>query len=207
MSIFNLNTGKANLSYKVASVFADPPELTTPRLKLTRILPKHVDDMYLYARNPEVTKYLTWSPHTSIRETARYIDLLQRKYDDGSFNDWGVTIADTGRMIGTCGFTSFDFAHNTAEVGYVLAQDTWGKGYALEAVRKVMRFGFETFGLDGYTAKYMEGNDASARVMQKCGMTLEGVYRHSLYIKGGFRTIIVYEIDRETFYGIEDNLK
>ena len=206
MSIFNFNTGKANLSFKVASVFADPPELITPRLKLVRILPKHVEDMYTYSKDPAVSKYLMWSPHTSIRETARYIDLLQRKYDDGSFNDWGVTLADTGRIFGACGFTSFDYAHNTAEVGYVLARDTWGNGYAPEALRAVMRFGFETFDLDGYTAKYMEGNEASARVMQKCGMTHEGTYRHALYIKGSFRTIIVYQIDRKTFYDVEDNL-
>ena len=196
MSVFGLFGSRAKLEAKIAAVFADPPSLETDRLILTKIVPAFAADMYRYASDPEVTKYLTWQPHSSERETARYIDLLQKKYADGSFNDFGVTLKDTGRMIGTCGFTSFDFPHNTAELGYVLARDTWGNGYAPEAVRAVMRFGYETFGLDGYTAKCMEGNEASEKVMQKCGMTLEGFYRHSLYVKGSFRNIIVYHIKK-----------
>ena len=45
----------------------------------------------------------------------------------------------------------------------------------------------------------MEGNDASGRVMQKCGMVFEGLYRHSMYIKGEFKNIVVYKVTREAF--------
>ena len=62
-----------------------------------------------------------------------------------------------------------------------------------------MRFGFDTFNLDGYIAKHMEGNDASGRVMQKCGMKLDGIYRHSMFIKGEFKNIVVYKITRSEF--------
>ena len=197
MAVFSFFGNRAKLEAAILKVFSDPPVIETDRLLLRKIVPAYAADMYRYASDPEVTKYLTWSPHSSERETARYIDLLQRKYADGSFNDFGVTLKDSGRMIGTCGFTSFDFPHNTAELGYVLARDMWGKGIAPEAVRAVMQFGYETFGLDGYTAKFMEGNTASERVMIKCGMTLEGRYRHSLYVKGSFRNIIVYQIRRD----------
>ena len=205
MSIFGLfSPGKKGADLKklpalVAQTFAEPPVLYTPRLMLCRITEYFAADMYEYASDPDVTKYLTWSPHSSLKETERYIKILQKKYADGSFNDWGVVLKDSGKFVGTCGYTSFNYAENTAEVGYVLAKPYWGQGLMPEAVHEVMRFGFETFGLDGFTAKFMEGNDASGRVMQKCGMTFEGLYRHSMYIKGEFKNIIVYRITREEF--------
>ncbi len=198
MSIFGLfgSEKRANteaLSARIAATFADPPVLYTERLKLCRITEEHAADMYEYSGDPEVTKYLTWSPHASVKETERYIKLLQKKYADGSFNDWGVVLKDTGKFIGTCGYTSFDYAENTAELGYVLGKPYWGQGYAAEAVKAVMKYGYENFGLSGYTAKHMEGNDASGRVMQKCGMNFEGLYCHSMYIKGEFKNIVVYK--------------
>ncbi len=203
MSLFSVFSDRKNLSSLVKATFADPPVLETERLLLVRITEHYNHDMYAYSCDPDVTRYLTWSPHVSEAQTARYIALLQKKYEDGSFNDWGLVLKQTGRMIGTCGYTSFDYAANTAEVGYVIARPYWGNGLAPEAVKKVMRFGFETFGLAGFTAKHMEGNDASGRVMQKCGMTLEGCYRHSLFIKGEFKNIAVYKISREEFYAHE----
>lgn len=188
------------LLQKAAKVFAAPPTLETERLRLCQMTPEHAADMYEYSSDAEVTKYLTWSPHSSLKETERYLRILQRKYADGTFHDWGLVLKESGKFIGTCGYTSFDEKDNTAEVGYVLSKPYWGKGLAAEAVRTVMRFGFEVFGLDGFTAKYMEGNDASGRVMQKCGMTLEGVYRHSMYIKGEFKNIVVYRVDKNGFY-------
>lgn len=212
MSFFNLfRTDKAetdkklSLSKKAALVFAEPPVLETTRLQLCRMIPDYAADMYEYSSDPEVTRYLTWSPHASPKETERYLRILQRKYADGTFHDWGLIHRKTGKFIGTCGYTSFDEKENTAEVGYVLAKPYWGMGLAAEAVKAVMHFGFEVFELDGFNAKYMEGNDASGRVMQKCGMTLEGVYRHSMYIKGEFKNIVVYRIDRESFYKTFEN--
>lgn len=190
----------ASLTELVTATFAEPPTLETERLKLCKIVPEYAEDMFEYSKSAEVTKYLTWSPHASVKETERYIRILQKKYADGSFNDWGLIHKETGKFIGTCGYTSFDYAANTAEVGYVLGKPYWGQGLAAEAVKCVMQFGFEVFGLDGFTAKYMEGNDASGRVMQKCGMTLEGVYRHSMYIKGEFKNIVVYHVTKEQFY-------
>ena len=208
MSIFRVfSQNKNNLSEKVAKIFADPPTLQTERLILRKIVKEDAEDMYEYSRDPDVTRYLTWSPHTSLRQTERYIDILQKKYADGSFNDWGLVLRETGKFIGTCGYTSFDYGKNTAEVGYVLSKDCWGNGLAAEAAKRVMEFGFETFELDGYFAKHMEGNDASARVMQKCGMKFEGLHRHSMYIKGEFKNIVVYEVTREEYFEAKNRQK
>ena len=192
-----------SLDIKIKETFANPPTLETERLKLVKISPEHADDMYSYSCDPDVTKYLTWSCHSSVKETERYIKLLQKKYTAGIFNDWGLIHKDSGKFIGTCGFTSFDYEKNTAEIGYVLAKDYWGMGLAAEAARCVMEFGFDSFGLSGFCAKCMEGNDASMRVMQKVGMSFEGIYKNGMFIKGAYKTIVVYNVTKEKYYSLK----
>ena len=63
-----------------------------------------------------------------------------------------------------------------------------------------MNYAFKNFSASGAFAKFMEGNDASGKVMQKCGMTFEGMYKKSMYIKGEIKNIIVYRISKEDFY-------
>jgi ribosomal-protein-alanine N-acetyltransferase len=92
-------------------------------------------------------------------------------------------------MIGTCGFTSIDAANNSGEVGYVLNPDFHGRGYATEAVKRVIAFGFKNLELHRIEAKFMQGNDASLRVMEKVGMTFEGYHRDAMLVKGKYRTI------------------
>ncbi len=203
LDIFKSNS--SSLENKVRAVFAQPPVLETERLILAKISPEHAEDMYEYSCDPDVTKYLTWSCHSSVKETERYIKLLQKKYASGVFNDWGLILKESGKFIGTCGFTSFDYVNNTAEIGYVLAKPYWGKGLAVEGAKRVMEFGFDVFGLGGFCAKCMEGNDASMRVMQKVGMSFEGMYKNGMFIKGSYKTIIVYSVTRENYYSKSGN--
>ena len=125
---------------------------------------------------------------------------MQKKYDNGSFWDFGLTHRESGKFIGTCGITSVDEKENSLEIGYVLAPSFWGMGIATEAAKTVMKFSFDTFSPDKITAKFMEGNNASMRVMAKLSMKLSGIYKNSMYIKGEYKTIHVYEIDKDTFY-------
>ena len=191
MSFFGIQESK--LETKIKEVFSNPPTLETKRLFLVKIGQEHAHDMFRYSSDPDVTKYLTWSCHSSLNQTQRHIKFLEKKYKSGVFNDWGIVEKLSGRMIGTCGFTAFDEKENMAEIGYVLAKDMWGKGYAKESADRVMQFAREVFGLDSFCAKCIEGNNASISVMKKCGLTeLVGVYKNSMYIKGEYKTIVVY---------------
>ena len=92
-------------------------------------------------------------------------------------------------MIGTCGFTSFSYDHNSAEIGYVLNPAYWGQGIAAEAVRAVLDVGFIKLNLHRIEARFMMGNDRSRRVMEKSGMTFEGFQRDAMYVLDEYRTI------------------
>lgn len=191
----------ARLSEKrIREVFSNIPELETERLRLRKITLADAEDMYAYSRLPEVTEYLTWNPHKSPKETLRYVRLLERKYAKGAFWDFGVEHRETGKMIGTCGFTSFCVDENSAEIGYVISPSYRGCGLAVEACRAVMKFGFITFDLDRICARFIEGNAASERVMQKLSMTYAETYRNSFYIKNRYRTVIEYAITKKAFF-------
>ncbi|MBE6613772.1 MAG: GNAT family N-acetyltransferase [Ruminococcaceae bacterium] len=194
---------------EVQRIFRDPPVLTTNRLILRRMLKSDYRDMYEYACQPRVTRYLLWHPHDSEAYTCKYLQYIQSRYRLGEFYDWAVVLKDPegtekpfskGKMIGTCGFTRFHNEHNAAEIGYVLNPAWWGRGLATEAVSAVLRFGFVDLRLHRIEARYMTGNDASRRVMEKAGMTFEGIARESMLVKGEFVSVGTCSILRSEYF-------
>ncbi|MBR5527484.1 MAG: GNAT family N-acetyltransferase [Clostridia bacterium] len=185
---------------KIKEVFTAIPEIETKELILRKITEKDSEDMFCYSKENIVTEYLTWATHKSLAETQRYIRLLTKKYAAGAFWDFGLEHKADGRFIGTCGFTSFNKDENSAEIGYVLAPDYWGKGLAVEAARAVMKFGFAVFDLDKICARFIVGNSASERVMQKLGMSYVTTYKNSFFIKNSYKTVTEYAITKREFF-------
>jgi ribosomal-protein-alanine N-acetyltransferase len=167
---------------------------------LRKILPSDYKDMYEYSSLDEVTKYLLWSSHPSEEYTRQYIEYLQQRYKIGDFYDWAISLKDSGKMIGTCGFTRFDFANNCAEIGYVLNPKYWGQGYCTEAVSKIIEFGFNNLHLNRIEARYMKDNVGSRRVMEKCKMTFEGTMKSAVYAKNKYWDIGVCAILKDRYF-------
>jgi len=168
---------------------------------MRKILPCDCPDMYDYSCRPETSRYLLWSPHENPRYTKKYISYIQSAYRNENFYDFALVDRQSGKMIGTCGFTSFDLQNNSAEVGYVLHPDFWGRGFAKEALLRLMAFGFAELRLHRMTARIMTQNEASKRVAEKCGMRREATLVEAMLIKGNFETIDEYAILAKEFYG------
>ena len=183
----------------LSNLFKKIPDITTDRLILRKIRLPDALDMYEYSKDPEVTKYLLWDPHPSVEHTRNYIDYLQDRYRDGKYYDWAIVLRNSGKMIGTCGFSAIYPEHRYAEVGYVLNPAFRGQGYAGEALSAVLDFAFRRMMLNRVEAKCVDENEPSERVMQKVGMRFEGVARSALFVKGKFRDIKVYSILRDEF--------
>ncbi|MHC1694648.1 MAG: GNAT family N-acetyltransferase [Eubacteriales bacterium] len=183
----------------VLKVFANIPQLETQRLRLRKIALSDSEDMFEYASDPELTRYLTWTPHVSLAHTMDYLKYVERQYELGKFYDWGLELKEEGKFIGTCGFTSISLSENKGEIGYVLNKRYWGCGLVPEAVRKVLDFGFYRLKLEKIEARFMDGNTASCRVMQKCGMKYESTLHKSMYVKGEMKNIHVFSIDKNEF--------
>ena len=184
----------ANMALKI---FSHIPTLKTSRLELRKITERDLGDVYEYSKDPEVSKYLLWHPHKSIEYTKEYLHRIKTDYRIGRFYNWAVVLRGgehNGKMIGTCGFTSFDFYNNSAEVGYVINRQFWGQNIAPEALRVVINFGFEKLLLHRIDARFLVDNVKSRRVMEKCKMTYEGVLRSAMIVKGEYLDVGVCSI-------------
>lgn len=191
----------------ICTVFSNMPTLETERLILRPMQISDADDMFRYASRRDVTEFLLWSPHPTKSYTEDYLRCIRARYRIGEFYDWAVVEKDSGHMIGTCGFTRFDPPHNSAEIGYVLNPEYHGYGYATEAARRVIEYGFDELGLHRIEARFMKGNDASFHVMDKLGMTFEGYRRDGMLVKGKYRTIGTSSILKHEYDNIKEREK
>jgi [ribosomal protein S5]-alanine N-acetyltransferase len=102
-------------------------------------------------------------------------------YSEEAANDWVDGLAEQeevfgidleGELIGICGFTLED--NGDAELGYWIGKSYWGNGYATEAARAVMAYGFAKSGVRRFVCKHLAGNDASEHVIRKLGFKYTG---------------------------------
>ena len=181
-------------------VFADLPELETERLLLRKMRLDDAEAVFAYASDPEVTRYVLWDTHRSVEDSESFLRSATEGYERGDFGGWGVVLKVDGAFVGTCGVDAgYAPEHARAELGYVLSREHWGKGLMTEAVRAVIAFGFEQLSLNRIQARCIAENVASARVMEKAGMTHEGTLRESEFIKGAYRDIELYSILRREY--------
>ncbi len=159
-------------------------ELRTERLTLREF---RLDDevaVHRYGSDEEVTRYLTWGPNSST-ETAAYLSEVVRKAARKPRTSFTLAVATLDdELIGVANLTITD-AGSTGELGYVLARDWWGRGYATEVARRLIAFGFNELGLRRITATCHPDNFASARVLEKAGLHFEETLRDHLGVRAG----------------------
>ncbi|WP_342434154.1 GNAT family protein [Neobacillus sp. FSL H8-0543] len=182
---------------RMEEVFGDFPVLETERLFLRKISLKDVDDMFSYCSKEEVAKYVTWNAHRTISDTMEFVEFTLEQYANKKVAPWGIEYKENGKLIGSIDFVSWQLNHKTAEIGYVLSQDYWGNGIITEAVKEVIRFGFEKMGVVRIQARCFEENAGSERVMEKAGMSFEGTLRKAMLAKGKHQNLKVYSIVKE----------
>lgn len=114
-------------------------------------------------------------PHPyTLAHALRWIDAIADDDENGTGSTFVIERRDTPGVIGAIGLVIARDGF-TASAGYWIGHPFWKRGYATEALREILRHGFEDLGLLRIQACHQMGNAASGRVMQKCGMRFEGV--------------------------------
>lgn len=153
-----------------------------------------------WASDPEVTKYLHWQPHANIELTKGVLADWDRKNERLDYYHWGIVLKETGEIIGSGGSLGINEKNNSTELGYCMSRTYWGNGYMSEAVAAMIAYLFNVVGLNRIAACHDPDNVASGRVMQKCGMTFEGIQRQANYcVRRGFYDLAFYAILRIDF--------
>lgn len=119
--------------------------------------------------------------------------LYKRGYEYGIFSK-------TGKYIGNVGIVNIDWLNNSAEVTYFIGEALWGQGYATEAVQAILAFAFENLELERIQGRCMSGNLASFKVMQKCGLSYEGMARHEVIKGGKYHDVLYAAILKEDYF-------
>ena len=158
-------------------------ELETERLLLRAPSPRDAADLYEYAQTGFVGPMAGWRPHVSLRESRRIL----KRYRECGYIYAVCSKADGGKMIGTAGLHPDE---KRSEVGarmrgYALHNAFWGRGYATEAARRMIRHAFEDWELPILSAYCFPENEASRRVLEKCGFVYEGRLRASYRMYDG----------------------
>jgi RimJ/RimL family protein N-acetyltransferase len=154
-----------------------PPErLATERMVLYRLTRDHVPAIFEgWAQDELVTRYLHWRPHADESETLAHAERCEAQWADGSRYTWILEEQATARIIGS--IAAHDSGHRVG-LGYVVARDRWGEGFASEAVEPVSRWFLRRPGTFRLWAVCDVDNPASARVLEKAGFRLEGTLRN-----------------------------
>ncbi len=185
----------------VENVFADLPRLETERLVLRKLTDDDAAELFVYASDPQVARFVVWHPHQTLEDSRAFIGSVLDAYRRGEVAPWGLEHRQDGRLVGTCGFIAWHAAHRKAEVGYAMARPYWGQGLMAEAVRAVIAFGFERMQLLRVEALCELPNLASARVLEKVGMSQEAILRHYMISKGTPRDLKMYAVLKDEWAG------
>jgi ribosomal-protein-alanine N-acetyltransferase len=176
--------------------------LETERLILRRFTTDDADAMFRnWASDPEVTKYLTWQPHTSIDVTLQQIDSLISKYAEPHFYQWAIVPKDLGEPIGGINIVRSNMDTGSVTVAYRIGKAWWRKGYASEAFATVIKFLFEEVGVNRIEATHPLENPNSGKVMAKCGLKYEGTLRQAGKNTQGLFDELCYAILAEDYFG------
>ena len=153
-----------------------PPEIMETLRLLMR--PPVLDDAGVifqkYAQDQEITKYLIWRPHESINVTREFVRRCIRCWKDGTAFPWVIARKNDDELVGMLELRIDNFR---ADLGYVIAREYWGNGYATEITKSVVDWAMAQEKIFRVWATCDVENLASARVLEKAGMQKEGVLR------------------------------
>jgi RimJ/RimL family protein N-acetyltransferase len=166
--------------------------LETERLILRPFEPGDAEGLHAVHSDPSTFKYLGSPTPASLEETQARIERIRTRLKDRISGPWAVIEQASGRLIGDAGLQILEDGPDV-ELGYKLGPEYRGRGFATEAGRACLAYGFETLGLDRIVAVAWPENTASWRVMEKCGMTRVGPGHHYDH------ETVLYAITREEF--------
>ena len=142
--------------------------LETERLILRPLSVDDATEMFNnWANDPEVTRYMSWNPHTDVSMTEYVLGQWEKEYSDPQTVRFGIVLKETGELFGTIDVVQYN--DGIPELGYCIGKRFWGKGYMTEAATAVIAF-LKKQGHSAVTICAMVDNKASNRVIQKLGL-------------------------------------
>lgn len=174
--------------------------LETERLILRPIEESDALALHPLVDDPDVAATMLSTPHPYREHEFR--DFVRKAVESLASRErfeMVIVLKETGLPVGAIRFFNIAWEHARTEMGCWLGKPYWGNGYVTEATLSMIRFGFEELGLEGIHAHCLASNKASQRVLEKAGLTLEGMIRHAVKKGHRFHDVLLFGIIREDF--------
>lgn len=170
-------------------------QFATERLLLRDYKIEDWERVHIYASEPEFSKYEYWGPN-SLEDTHKFIaEMVQQVEMKPRYKfDIAICLKENGLLIGGSGIRKETELSHVANLGWAINSDFQKKGYATEAARALIDFGFESLNLSVIYATCDTRNTPSYKVMEKLGMKRVGFIKGLKEVKGHVRDSYRYEI-------------
>jgi RimJ/RimL family protein N-acetyltransferase len=165
-----------------------PFPLHTPRLLLRPMRPDDALAFSRYRSHPDVARYQSWEAPYSLEQAQHFMAGMQnaRPGHPGEWFQVGIENRKSGALIGDCAFGVLEEDPRQAEIGFTLAHEAQGQGFAAEAVARLLAYLFGELQLHRVRANCDPQNESSARLLLRLGFRHEGRFLQSLWFKGGW---------------------
>ena len=176
-------------------------ELRTERLILRRYRMDDAEALHRFlGSDPAMARYSGWNPYATPEMARGTVRRFIDSYQDEHFYGWALDAEDV--LVGTIG--AYDYADDRIEAGFSIARACWGRGYATEALKAVLRYLTANEGIGCVTAWCAAENTGSRRVLEKAGMRLADTQRGGLTVDGKTYDKLIFEYRKNDLEKRED---
>lgn len=175
--------------------------LKTNRLHIRELSFADIDNVHKLHLLPETDEFNTLGIPETITTTEKILRewLVLQKEEPRNSYIFSIDKNDDNSFIGLIAINLGKVNYRTAEVWFKIHKDFWSKGYTTEALKKLLDFGFNNLKLHRIEAGCAVENVASSKVLEKAGMTKEGMKRKKMPIRGEWKDNYFYGILEEDF--------
>lgn len=173
--------------------------LETERLLLRRVTTSDVEEIFALRSNPETMQFVPRPLATSKEDALIHVALINEKIENNTGINWAITLKETPKLIGIIGHYRISLENERAEIGYMLLPEFHGKGIITEAIKVVVKYGFEVMQLHSIEAVIDPRNYASEKVLQKCGFIKEAHFLENELYNGNFLDTVIYSLLKKNY--------
>lgn len=178
---------------QLLTVFETFPVISLGDVVMRALHPTDAPEILAYTSHAKVKRYLSDEDipkdfKAAVGEVEYWGGLFERKQSIY----WAIADAESGKLIGTCGYNFWNTLHAKAEVSYDLAYPYWGRGIMTRVLGAAIAFGFESMQLNRIMATVSPSNKISVHLLEKLGFMHEGCMREYKKVRGKYEDALVY---------------
>jgi len=176
-------------------------QIESERLILRRFKDSDLAPFMAYRNDPEVARYQSWESCNE-REARSFIREAgsARVGVPGEWFGFAIESKDTGDLIGDCALRVDEHEPYRAEIGFTLAREHQGRGFASEAVSRLLDYAFDTLGLHRVVAIADRRNAPSWALLERVGMRREAHFLENVWFKGGWADEYLYAVLKDEWF-------